>query len=101
MQRRSRYRGIAMVSAAAFVAIGLIGAASAEEPSTTTHTDNIALADHDSFPYGTDLAFNGDLVAAGAGAWDESARDESGVHILKRDNKATSRSSSARFACEV
>lgn len=59
-------------------------AAIAEEPQTITHSDNISLVDRAPFAYGTDLAFNGNLVAAGAGAWDSSARADSGVHILKR-----------------
>lgn len=87
MSRWTRYRTIAVIGATAVVAAGLAGAASAQEADTITHTDNIALTDHDAFPYGTDLAFNGDLVAAGAGAWDEDAREDSGVHILKRDKR--------------
>lgn len=87
MSTWSGYRGLAVVAAAILVATGITGAASADEPSTVTHTDNIERTDHDPFPYGTDIAFNDNLVAAGAGAWDASARKDSGVHIFKRDSQ--------------
>lgn len=87
MSKWNRYRTSAVIGATVLVAAGLAGVASADDASTITHTDNIALHDHDAFPYGTDLAFNGDLVAAGAGAWDADARADSGVHVLKRHPK--------------
>lgn len=59
--------------------------AAADEPRTHTHSDNIEVIDRAPFKYGTDLAFNGNLVAAGSGAWTEEARSDSGVHILKRE----------------
>lgn len=36
------------------------------------HTDNLSVVGRDGFPFGTDLAFKGKLVAAGAGDWDGS-----------------------------
>lgn len=86
---RRPHRPAALFGAVALLTAGLGGAAAADEPSTVTHSDNIALADHDPFAYGTDLAFSGDLVAAGAGAWETDAQDDSGVHILKRRKDGT------------
>lgn len=80
------YRRLTLLGASVVLASGT-GAttAVAEEPQIITHSDNITLVDRAPFTYGTDLAFNGDLVAAGSGAWDADARDESGVHILRRE----------------
>jgi hypothetical protein len=48
------------------------------------HTDNMSVVGQDQFPFGTDLAFKGDLVAAGAGDWDGAY--PSGIYI---DNIST------------
>ncbi|MBA0124455.1 hypothetical protein H0B56_02745 [Haloechinothrix sp. YIM 98757] len=87
MTVRTRYRYPALLSAPLLLAAGLSGlTASAQEADTITHTDNIQLDDRSPFAYGTDLAFNGDLVAAGAGAWEEDARSDSGVRIFERNS---------------
>jgi hypothetical protein len=83
--RHMRPMAAAVATLLLLASVGSVAAIAAEEPQTITHSDNIELVDRAPFPYGTDLAFDGHLVAAGAGAWDEAARKHSGVHVLKRE----------------
>lgn len=52
-----------------------------EEPASADGP--LRVVDREAFPYGTDLAFEGDLVVAGSGNWD--GPEDSGVRLYQRD----------------
>ena len=74
-----------LVAVAALAAL-LTGAARGTH-NTDIHTDNIRVAAHDEFHYGTDLAFSGNLLAAGAADWDDPS--QSGVYLYNLRNPAS------------
>lgn len=91
----SRIRGrriIAVYLAALLPILGLLaGTASADELQEVQHTDNVDVIDREVFPYGTDIAFDGDLAVAGSANWTggEQGGKDSGIYMFKRNRDGT------------
>ncbi|WLD94578.1 LVIVD repeat-containing protein [Alkalihalobacillus sp. AL-G] len=56
------------------------------EHNEDSHSENMQLEGRAQFEYGTDLAFQGNLMVAGSGAWDENADEYSGVYLYNISN---------------
>lgn len=60
----------ALLGLTAMVPVIALAAPAAASHDAAAHTDNMRVVDRDPFPYGTDLAFQGNTMVAGSGDWD-------------------------------
>lgn len=58
----------------------------ASDINTDVHSSNIELVDRETFKYGTDIAFQGNLLVAGSGIWESDDAEDSGVWLYNLGN---------------
>ncbi|MCP8616292.1 LVIVD repeat-containing protein [Salirhabdus salicampi] len=83
MKKRKKWLSFSLIS---FMFILLFPTMINGSHSDDLHSNNMDLVGRSVFEYGTDLAFQGNLMVAGSGAWDDRASEYSGIRLYNISN---------------